>query len=142
METNPSKSRYSIYRLFIISLIASFIFIQCDKEDPKPDPIIESPADPNTEYMTYDDGNGEVGKAGGKVTITDTNSSITGASVLIPEGALTEIKNIKISQSKIEIYEDSVIDAIKFDPSGLVFNTPVEITLPYNSNKDSISVGN
>ncbi|QGY43853.1 hypothetical protein GM418_09345 [Maribellus comscasis] len=125
-----------LYPLSILILI-SLLFITCEKDEPAPS---EPEKTPNTDYMVYDNGSGEIGKAGGEVTITESSSPLNGVTVTIPEGALDKNVNIEVEASTNPYQDDRTF--VNFKPDGLEFEKPVQITLPYDDhlNKDSITV--
>jgi plastocyanin len=90
--------------------------------------------DPSVDYMTYDESEGIVGNGGGEITLNDPVSSLSGAVVNIPQGALDSEQKIRISIDNSVIPNSSLTsDIIKFEPSGLVFNKPVTIRLPVDN---------
>jgi len=104
--------------------ISALVFQACKKDSDKP----------NTPPV-YTNGQGEIGSAGGTVMIDDASSPINGASIVIPEGALNSNINIKIVEVPNEMFPpgDSSALLIGFEPEGLVFVQPVEISIPFKS---------
>jgi len=94
----------------------------------------KKPTDP-TEHPIYENGEGIIGPAGGTIRVSDASSNIYGAYVIIPDGAISDDINIKISKAeKNVIYlEDTNAVIIKFEPAGFIFDKPLEIGLPYNN---------
>ncbi len=95
---------------------------------------------PDSNYMVYDNGSGEIGSAGGVVKVTESSSPLNGVSVKIPDGALD--KNVKIEvEEGTNPYQDGRV-FVNFKPNGLKFTEPVQITLPFDSkiHKDSVAV--
>jgi len=83
-----------------------------------------------------------VGPAGGIVEVTNPSSPLFGVKVEIPAGALDTNTNITISihQSIEPTFPTSLkkVNAIvSLAPAGIYFNTPVTISIPYNSNNVS-----
>ena len=70
----------------------------------------------------------------------DSNSSLAGAKVTIPKGALKTNTKITIKKSSMNIIPNtdgiSISDVIVMEPSGLKFDKPVQIRIPYNKNID------
>jgi uncharacterized protein (TIGR02145 family) len=121
-------------KLFIITALLGALMvlnITCKKDDDNDNP-------PDPEPPVYTDGQGSVGKIGGTVKIEESGSPINGASIEIPEGALSENVNISIAQPDSNYYingsnENIVIDIL---PSGIQFTKPVKIGIPYTSYSD------
>lgn len=88
--------------------------------------------------VIYENGEGVIGSTGGIVTVTDANSSIKGAFVQIPEGAVSSDITVSIKQASAteEAPTDENAIIIEFSPEGTVFEKQVKIGLPYNSNTD------
>ncbi len=84
---------------------------------------------------TYTNGEGIIGSNGGTVMIDDSSSSLNGVSIVIPEGALNSDKNIKISlaEGNVKFSPDETLQLVKFEPEGLEFSKPIEVTFPYNN---------
>jgi len=87
-----------------------------------------------------------IGAEGGVVEVTDISSAIYGAKVYIPPGALSEEKDISISNSTVpRLLPDgycSVGECINFKPDGIEFLNPIMMYLPYvDSNNDGIVDG-
>lgn len=76
------------------------------------------------------------GPEGGTFEVDDSNSAIFGASVEIPEGALSEEKiiSIRIGSPQEPLYADlmSAGAFLSFGPDGTSFNAVVTITMPYS----------
>lgn len=87
-----------------------------------------------------------IGAEGGVVEVTDASSTIYGAKVYIPPGALNEEQDIRISYSAVPRtlpngYR-SAGGCISFEPDGIEFSNPVMMYLPYiDSNDDGIVDG-
>ncbi len=83
----------------------------------------------------YMNGEGEIGALGGTVTIEDESSPLNGIKIEIPEGALETIENIKIllAEEDVKFSPDELVQLIKFEPEGLTFSKPIEVTFPYDS---------
>ncbi|MCD4680973.1 MAG: hypothetical protein K8S00_11360, partial [Bacteroidales bacterium] len=108
--------------------IILLISLGCKKED-------NNESIPSTNPPVYENGEGEIGAIGGIITITDSTSPIKGAYVDIPEGALSEKVNIKISEAPagIEFVMNPQMKLIKFEPEGLIFDKPIKIKIPYSN---------
>ena len=127
-------------RLFLATaallLTALFtVYTGCKKDEDEEEPAPSPP--------TYTNGEGEVGPLGGTVMIDDQGSPLDGTSLIIPEGALTENVNIKITPvDSLYIPGVAPYKVAKFEPSGLKFAKEVTIILPYDPqmNPDNISV--
>jgi len=121
-----TKTIFSMAVVFLISFV--LVVQQACKKDSKDDPENSSPP-------SYTDGEGEVGSTGGTVEFIDESSPINGTSIFIPEGALNRNVSIQISQAgNSDILYPGNPDGIivNFEPSGLEFDKPVTIGLPYN----------
>ncbi len=81
---------------------------------------------------------GTIGETGGTIQVTDTENPLYGCSVEIPEGALTSQRIISIDTVKHSYYfeGDSTANFVSFEPSGTVFEKPVNITLSYKTETD------
>ncbi len=112
-----------LYFLAIMVLVST-IFYGCkkDKEDPT--------------APTYTNGQGEIGKLGGTITIEDEDSPLNGTTLIIPSDALDNSVEIKIKNATGEIFMpgDSNAYIIKLEPAGLEFKEPVSIAFPVLSN--------
>jgi uncharacterized protein (TIGR02145 family) len=116
-----TKSFFAV--LFGILTISVLVFYACKKEQKDPSP------------PTYTDEQVEIGEIGGVIKVTDQNSSIFGIELTVPAGALKTPNNIKITESKT-ISEDFFIDnnnvIFHFEPKGISFEKPVQISIPFN----------
>ncbi len=112
--------KYYILAL-IVMLFSVYMGCKKDKEDENPTP------------PTYTNGVGEIGAIGGTITIDDVSSPLNGATIIIPEGALSGIQTIEIIEapSNIIFPGDSALQIVQFLPSGLTFQKPITIELPY-----------
>lgn len=83
----------------------------------------------------YMNGEGEIGTLGGTVMIEDESSPLNGIKIEIPEGALETIETIKIllAEEDVKFSPDELVQLIKFEPEGLTFSKPIEVTFPYDS---------
>ena len=74
-----------------------------------------------------------IGASGGTVAVTNPASSILGTKAVIPAGALTKTVTMTISRvatpSGFPVQQAG--PCIDFGPSGLTFNAPVELSIPY-----------
>lgn len=75
------------------------------------------------------------------VFITDeSNSSLSGAQVVIPQGALAQNTKITIKKSSVNSIPTvdgiGISDVIVMEPSGLTFDKPIQIRIPYADNID------
>ena len=77
-----------------------------------------------------------IGPAGGIVEVTNASSPLYGVKVVVPAGALDNDTTITITQSVIEpAIPDTaakVSKIVSLNPDGIIFNTPVSVTIPYN----------
>ena len=129
MRTDEKRGKTFNYIFLLASLLLTSAVIQsCEEEEPK--------KNPETDYIEYEASEGEIGRGGGSVVIDDPNSSINGAKVEIPEGALNDLEFISISQNSLEIpgYEDALL--LHFEPTGLEFDEPIKLFLPYKGEID------
>jgi len=119
------KTKTILIVLIAMLAVTALVFQSCKKDDPKEDNI----------PPIYTNGQGEIGEIGGTVKIDDSSSPINGASVVIPEGALQSNVDIKIvaAPSGIFVEGDTEVVLVGFEPEGLTFEKPVEITLPYSN---------
>ncbi len=113
--------------MLFISLAVIFLIKSCQK-----DIITLTPGN------VYTEGEGSIGPKGGLVMIDDETSPLNGAFVEIPEGALKTDTLIKISQVPAEVdnLADSLATLVKFEPQGLVFETPITIGIPVHINNE------
>lgn len=88
---------------------------------------------------------GTIGTAGGSVINSDQGTSIFGALIKIPEGALDKALEIQIG----EVIAGPAFDSneqnsllVAFKPDDTIFNRPVEITVPFNQtdNLDRLAI--
>jgi len=75
------------------------------------------------------------------VFVTDeSNSSLAGTKITVPKGALNQNTKITIKKSSVNTIPNtdgiSISDVIVMEPSGLKFDKPVQIRIPYNENID------
>ena len=107
-------------------MLLSLLFITCEKDEPIPE------KSPETDYMVYDSGSGEIGSAGGEVSSSNSSSSTNGIYVKIPQGALKSTKKIEIKEiaSDFNMPSDINIYGAEFTPDGETFITPIEIGIP------------
>jgi len=70
----------------------------------------------------------------------DSNSSLAGTKITVPQGALKQNTKITIKKSSVNTIPNtngvSISDVIVMEPSGLTFDKPVQIRIPYNENID------
>jgi len=125
-------------RICIAVTLLLFLLVPqaCDKDSSESDP--ENPA----VITNFTDGEGEIGPKGGTIKLIDGNSPLNGTGIYIPEGALDRNVFISISQAgNSEILYPGNKNAIivTFEPSGLEFNKPVTIGLPYDIKGSDVS---
>lgn len=109
---------FKVILTFIV--VMSLMFFGCQK-----------PSDPSKDYMTYDKSEGTIGYGGGEIILNNPTSSINGALIIIPQGALNSDKEISISVDNSRKPQGSLTsDVIKIEPDGLSFNKPVTLKLP------------
>lgn len=109
------------WQIILVLIISLGFFPECKKENVP---------DPETEFITCNDGNGEIGRGGGRLILNDNTSFLDGSDIYIPPGALTiktfiTIKTDNASRSSL----DTTADVIVLEPSGLRFGKPVELRL-------------
>lgn len=77
-----------------------------------------------------------IGPSGGTVEVVESDSSLYGAKVYIPVGALSHNSNISICSISSPVGMSSGYSQaghyVYFGPEGITFNTPVSISLPYH----------
>lgn len=113
-------------------LLALFLFVilfACDKDEPAPNPEIK--------FMTYENNSGEIGKAGGKIEITDESLPTFGISIEIPENALNQTKNIRIEKKDDAEIEGRTTSWFEFYPDNLEFDQEIKIGLPITNSNGS-----
>ncbi len=76
----------------------------------------------------------EFGPGGGVIEVTDTNSSFQGVTVVIPQNALTTSQKIALW----EFVTVSGLTVLEVTPLGLIFNSPIEITFPYDQENAAV----
>jgi PKD repeat protein len=120
------------FLVFFLSIIYT-----CKKEE-------EKEKNPSTDYIIYENSQGEVGAGGGKITLNDQSSPLNGVSVDIPKGALESPVSISINsvQKGYSFENDTTNLFVSLEPSGTQFTVPVQIGIPYKSNEnpDSLQV--
>lgn len=116
---------------FLLAFTIITLFgISCDKEENK---------NPENEFIEYDSPSGNIGRAGGSVVITDQNSEIFGASVVIPEGALDKVQTVSISrENEVTSPFDSTVPIVRFEPEGLEFKKPINVILPNSFQEEQV----
>lgn len=99
------------------------------------------------EGIVHTNGKGFIDEQGGTIKVSDPASDINGVSIVIPPGALPEGVEISISNAEADFLLKEVEPNaiwIKFEPSGLHFEKPVRIGIPYSLSTglhpDSISM--
>ncbi|MEA1878778.1 MAG: FISUMP domain-containing protein [Bacteroidota bacterium] len=92
------------------------------------------------EAPSIDTGSGVIGTLGGIIYIGDLSSDIASSVIVIPEGALQDPVNIKISKapSNISLPDDASAIVVRFEPEGLQFEKEVYIGLSY-AHKSSLN---
>lgn len=75
------------------------------------------------------------------ILTTDVNSSLAGTKIYIPKGALKEDTKIVVKKASVNVVPGdssavSISDALVLEPSGLTFDKPVQVRLPYDENLD------
>lgn len=108
-------SKY-LFRILILIFSAIVVFISsCEKDNNDP------PVNPTDQTSK------KIGAEGGEISLSD------GIKVIIPAGAMSETKEIKLSKYKPEDFFDGNVDnyyVIGCEPNGLTFSKPVEIYFP------------
>ncbi|MEA2028774.1 MAG: hypothetical protein U9N49_07340, partial [Campylobacterota bacterium] len=70
----------------------------------------------------------------------DSNTSLAGTQIIIPKGSMLESTTIKVKKSDINAIPSKgsigISDVLSLEPSGLTFDEPIQIRIPYNSNLD------
>jgi len=74
-----------------------------------------------------------VDSAGGSLAVTDPSSPLAGTQVTIPAGALSSPTMLTIAQVAGMAGLPANVAVARVGPSGIVFSSPVTITLPYSS---------
>lgn len=124
------KTTRNLLALIGLTLIILIIQYSCKEED---DAVI----DPNKKFVEYETSSGEIGAGGGSITINDPNSSINGASVIIPEGALNSLITVSIEYNNLlKPAIDTTAIVVSFKPEGTQFSKPVTITLPFEGDNE------
>ena len=73
-----------------------------------------------------------VDSAGGTLAVTDASSPLAGTQVTIPAGALASPTKLTIAQVAGMAGVPANVAVARVGPSGIVFSSPVTITLPYS----------
>lgn len=108
-------SKYLFRILILIFSAVIVLFSSCEKDDNEP------PVNPTDQVSK------KIGTEGGEISLSD------GIKVIIPAGAMSETKEIKLSKYKPEDFFDGKVDnyyVIGCEPNGLTFSKPVEIYFP------------
>lgn len=75
---------------------------------------------------------------GGTVTVNNPNSAINGLSIDIPPNALSRDETIRVSElinpPTVGGVQPVLLRGFNLEPDGIIFNSPVTITIPYNPN--------
>ena len=127
MKTNKI---FSLLGTFSILVTIILTLTTCKKK---------SPSEEITSQPTYTNGQGIIGPNGGTVLINDASSPLNGAYIFIPQGALDNNIEIKISGAIAgdKFIADSSKLLVKFEPENLLFKTPVKIGIPYQNTSDT-----
>lgn len=108
--------------LILIAILGSLVLRSC-----------QNPLDPTIDFMTYNNNSGIVANGGASITLNDPSSSMNGAVIEIPEGALSVETNISVViDNYIRPVGDSLAEVIKIEPDGLTFSKPVTLKIPVN----------
>lgn len=124
------KRFITLSALALVIVAGAFHWGCSKKSNPTEPPVAPIP------YTVYE-GSGVVGDQGGRVQVTDSASPIVGAFVEIPAGALTSNQTISIAKAPDGVYAptDSSAIVVKLEPSGVIFNKPVIVGLPFKAAK-------
>jgi uncharacterized protein (TIGR02145 family) len=124
------------HSLNVMGLIVLVVMLYTCKKDQSKDPA--------TDYMTYENSKGLISAGGGKITVQDKNSPLYGTSIDIPQGAINTTMVISINKpaSVYSFQNDSTKLFVSLEPSGTIFQKPINISIPYdqNQNPDSLKV--
>ncbi|MBZ0263492.1 SUMF1/EgtB/PvdO family nonheme iron enzyme [bacterium] len=117
---------HGIKLAFLLLISLAVVFMSCDKDS-------EQPTKPKSR-PEYSSGEGDVSSDGGIVKDENPDSPTYGASIDIPEGALSEQETISIQAAPDTLQFPGDVQSIIVDmqPSGLTFQEPVTIGLPFN----------
>ena len=120
---------------FLLSLI--IIYSGCKKDD-------ANPITPPAALKEYNE-TGTIGNSGGIVKVTNQNSMIAGAYVEIPAGAAPSDTKISVipPTGNVKLAFDTTALGVEFLPSGMTFNQPIKIAVPYDasvSDPSSLSI--
>ena len=128
------SERFKFVSFILIVLLASLVCVSC-----------KGGSDGSSLLSIFtssgSEASGVVGSDGGSVEVTDPDSDLYGARVEIPAGALSEEQEISISKASTipEPPNDRFQvqgSAVTLEPSGLTFNKPVTVELPYGDDHD------
>jgi hypothetical protein len=102
-------------------LVFLTIAIECKKEQP---------SYPDFDFMNYSNSKGIIGSGGGKIMFDSKDSPLSGASIIIPEGALPVKAEITLSMdNSVRSTLDTLANILRIEPDGLRFNKPVQLKM-------------
>jgi len=122
---------YLLYQraILALALIVTLTFDACDHTEE---------LNPSEDYMVYDANEGVIGKGGGKIQISDPQSPIKNAFIEVPANALSAEANFSITPADNSYaFEDKSENIfVSFEPSGIKFDSPIYIGIPYNTKEN------
>lgn len=113
-------------RILLFIVFSSLVFVTCYDNEPQS----ETNSDPSVTYKVYEGNYGEIGAAGGEITITDTSTGVCNASVIIPSGAMATTERIRINSGDDMYINGTKLKVVRIEPSGLQFLKSVKIGIP------------
>jgi hypothetical protein len=85
---------------------------------------------PDFDFMNYTNSKGIIGAGGGKIMFDSKDSPLSGASIIIPEGALPVKEEITLSMdNSVRSTLDTLANILRIEPDGLRFNKPVQLKM-------------
>ena len=126
MDNGGKMETKHLFILFAMSM--SFLLLSsCNSDDDTGD------QGDNPQESTFSTA---IDETGGVLEVTDLQSNIYGAKVIIPSGALSEEQTIslRVNDTNFDLPESyqSAGEQIEFGPDGIVFETSIGISLPYS----------
>jgi uncharacterized protein (TIGR02145 family) len=129
------KTKIDLKEIMLVLVAVLFLLTTCKKGQdvatPVDKPVVKNPSKDYMEYINQ----GKIGLGGGKIQVTDPKSPILNAFVDIPAGALKSETTISITvaNGRYKFENDSTKIFVELSPSGILFDSPIKIGIPYKS---------